>query len=412
MKYRDNKTCIVSMVFMLCLYASNAAKFGFRVCTKAVDRLGTSTPSDYTILYYQYQQRRYTCKIPTAPNYDTKYVCDTDSIGSADYCAGSDFIQFDHTNPGKDDLCISAIIVNGQEISVKPQRLGNHVNDVSNGSPDQSEGIKEVYKRKYTVYNGKAVMSRPAGFGNGALVPVECYAAQKSLDAVKKESQTADAALGEKVDQVKSSLTSSINDAKSALEKADSALDKRVGALEKLEAMLSSNELEIESIQEELSSLSSSIPATIAEKLKPVTAQINMVKADLQKTSSALTNKVDNVTDAYQQADSALDKRVDAASSNKNKVNYMNDKIAAMEKYLDEIGGSFAAQSAAMDVSPMDVSPMDRDYPTQNVFGDSQDLIIICLVIFNIGTVLGCFSCLYWTKKNQGQVQVFDDLEK
>merc|ERR1712154_506098 len=86
------------------------------------------------------------------------------------------------------------------------------------------------------------------------------------------------------------------------------------------------------------------------------------------------------------------------------KIAKLTGRIAALEKHLDEIGGGFAAQSAPMDVLDYNNAPRDA-------FGGNSDLVIISLVIFNIGTVLACVSCLYWNKKARG-VEIFDELEK
>ena len=150
--------------------AANAASFGFRTCTQDVDAY-TITPEALTF-DYQWNEDRYSCEISSAPSFDEVYSCNTTSIAPTGPCDGDNFIQINKV--GTDDVCIAAIIADGQEIAVQAQRLGNEVS--SNSGPDQSEGIAEVYKRRYTVSNGAAVMTLPSGYESTALVAIECTA--------------------------------------------------------------------------------------------------------------------------------------------------------------------------------------------------------------------------------------------
>ena len=150
--------------------ATNAASFGFRTCTRDVDDLGPT--EELLVLDYQWNEDRYTCEISSALLYDEVFSCDTASIAPTGPCDGDNFLQINKV--GTDDVCIAAIIVDGQEIAVQAQRLGNTVN--AGTSPDQSEGIAEVYKRRYTVSNGAAVMTLPSGYESTALVAIECTA--------------------------------------------------------------------------------------------------------------------------------------------------------------------------------------------------------------------------------------------
>ena len=162
----------MKMVTMTLVVAANAASFGFRTCTQAVD--GETPTSEALTLDYQWNEDRYSCEISSAPSFDEVYSCNTTSIAPTGPCVGDNFIQINKV--GTDDVCIAAIIADGQEIAVKAQRLGDEVNSRLTLSPDQSEGIAEVYKRRYTVSNGAAVMTLPSGYESTALVAIECTA--------------------------------------------------------------------------------------------------------------------------------------------------------------------------------------------------------------------------------------------
>merc|ERR1711997_974707 len=94
---------------------------------------------------------------------------------------------------------------------------------------------------------------------------------------------------------------------------------------------------------------------------------------------------------------------MNAVGETNEKVTAMEARIAALERKLKEVGQ--VASSARMNApNDMDEEPTfdDYDYP-QSEFDDLADanknLLVYCLVIFNIGTILGCISCLYWNQK-------------
>jgi len=417
MKYRNNTIWIAAVVLAATLFSSiDAAKFGFRTCAKSVDKWANS-PNKQTI-YYQWAQQRYTCVVGPV-THGQAYTCDTAKIKSSEACEGANFIQLNHM--GKDDVCIGAIIVNGKEINVKDQRMGDDVNKADGAKHDKSEGIKEVYKRRYTMSNGKPKMTRPAGYGKVALVKPACTkrpqksckaididhflldcsaefkknekelgsiqgkltsmtkamngvkaslkpvngkiaTLTKNVNAVKAAYKKADSNLNTKVDGVRKSLTSSLNSAKAAFKKADANLNTKVNGVK-----------------------------------KSLTASLNGVKAAYKKADATLTKSVNGVKASLKPVNGKI------ATLTKN-VKALTGRIAKLEKHLDEIGGGFKAQSAPMDVLDYNNAPRDA-------FGGYSDLVIISLVIFNIGTVLACVSCLYWNKKARG-VEIFDELEK
>ena len=158
---------MTTMIMMTFLFvASNAAKFGFRTCTTPVDAHAQS--NDALTLWYQWDSDLYSCEISSTPLHNTPYTCDTASVPRRGPCDGGDFFQINKM--GTDDVCIAAIIVNGEEMEVQAQRLGDDVN--SNSGPDQSEGISEVYKRRYSP-DGHAL---PSGYESTAAVAIECTA--------------------------------------------------------------------------------------------------------------------------------------------------------------------------------------------------------------------------------------------
>merc|ERR1712154_659292 len=96
-----------------------------------------------------------------------------------------------------------------------------------------------------------------------------------------------------------------------------------------------------------------------------------------------LKKKVDDVKDG-------LDGDIDKLQS---QLDDANDQIEKLEKTLKGFEKRSSAQAALGSVDLLDTNQ-------PSVMSDvSQNTLIICLVVFNIGTILGCISCLFWSKR-------------
>jgi len=93
-------------------------------------------------IFYQMGTNRYSCTIDQAPAFNTVYACKTESADAL--CIDNDFIQI--SNTGDDGLAICAIVFDGKAIPIN-----NHWFKRDGG----------VYKRRYDVNNGVAIMSVP-----------------------------------------------------------------------------------------------------------------------------------------------------------------------------------------------------------------------------------------------------------
>merc|ERR1712062_621880 len=50
----------------------------------------------------------------------------------------------------------------------------------------------------------------------------------------------------------------------------------------------------------------------------------------------------------------------------------------------------------------IDFDPSSNTNPSASaISAANKNLLILCLVVFNIGTILGCISCLFWSKQSR-----------
>ena len=77
----------------------------------------------------------------------------------------------------------------------------------------------------------------------------------------------------------------------------------------------------------------------------------------------------------------------------------MNRRVMAIERRLGMSNAMSVSANAALDNGSSVVST------------DNRDLLIIALVVFNIGTILGCISCLVWNKKVGAKGYVYDGVQ-
>merc|ERR1712154_91851 len=95
-----------------------------------------------------------------------------------------------------------------------------------------------------------------------------------------------------------------------------------------------------------------------------------------------------------------------------------NERIAQIEKKLKQIGEVTSSAQMVGEMQDGDDDFIGYDYPQTSEFADAnKNLLVYCLVIFNIGTILGCLSCLYWRQKAApakgyvSAIQQFEDEE-
>merc|ERR1712087_785923 len=115
--------------------------------------------------------------------------------------------------------------------------------------------------------------------------------------------------------------------------------------------------------------------------------EIKAVDAKLGKVDNALNKKVKEVKDDLVDDIKELQLQLDDALVT----------INALEKTLKGFQKKSSAQAALGSVDLLDT---DQTSVMSNV---SQDTLIICLVVFNIGTILGCISCLFWSKRGRAK---------
>jgi len=84
-----------------------------------------------------------------------------------------------------------------------------------------------------------------------------------------------------------------------------------------------------------------------------------------------------------------LDKKI---AANTGKFDNAIARIDALERKMKNVG---KAASSAQSVGAM---PEDS-FNGYELADANKNLLVYCLVIFNIGTILGCISCLYWNQK-------------
>jgi len=97
--------------------------FGFKVCSQDTDKFA-KTPDDFTIIYQEGLQR-FSCDIiDQAPGFNVLYTCKS-AVPIGDCFEDDNFVQINIM--GNNDVCIDAIIYDGEMLPVVPRRLGDDV---------------------------------------------------------------------------------------------------------------------------------------------------------------------------------------------------------------------------------------------------------------------------------------------
>merc|ERR1711902_422713 len=100
----------------------------------------------------------------------------------------------------------------------------------------------------------------------------------------------------------------------------------------------------------------------------------------------------DNLVNTEKELVAKIDSNAGQIAANTNKLNGAIARIAALERKMKNVGN---AASSAQSVGAMP----DDGFGGYELADANKNLLVYCLVIFNIGTILGCISCLYWNQK-------------
>jgi len=151
---------------------------------------------------------------------------------------------------------------------------------------------------------------------------------------------------------------------------------------------------EFESTSNELSAATTNV-ASLRKGLDAANAKITANAGNLKKETGDLQKQLDDA----------------------------NERIAEIEKKLKQIGEVTSSAQMVGAMQDGDDDFIGYDYPqtiatsTSELADANKNLLVYCLVIFNIGTILGCLSCLYWRQKAApakgyvSAIQQFEDEE-
>jgi len=70
----------------------------------------------------------------------------------------------------------------------------------------------------------------------------------------------------------------------------------------------------------------------------------------------------------------------------------LKERVARIESTLNGFAAAQSISSFNLDGNASTSTAMTTE---------AKDLLIVCLLIFNIGTILGCISCLFWSKQQK-----------
>lgn len=129
-----------------------------------------------------------------------------------------------------------------------------------------------------------------------------------------------------------------------------------------------------------------------------------IVKAD--EIDGRLKGRLDGVDGdigQLRQADVTLDTKLNDADKR------LSDRIADGEVAADELKNRVAKIEGTLNgyaAARGDNTNVDDGNATA-LSTEAKDLLIVCLLIFNIGTILGCISCLFWSKQQRVKGHVY-----
>merc|ERR1712083_621780 len=125
----------------------------------------------------------------------------------------------------------------------------------------------------------------------------------------------------------------------------------------------------------------------------------------LEQTDEKIKEKIDDLGTTLDEKVTGVSDKVDNKVSDLNsEIVTLKNRIKTLEDHSDSLKGSSAHVGFAANAI---------EEPTGALSTVSAETLIICLVIFNIGTILGCVSCLFWKKRAaNGKGAIYDDVQQ
>jgi len=126
--------------------------------------------------------------------------------------------------------------------------------------------------------------------------------------------------------------------------------------------------------------------------------------ARLETAQTALSTKVDT---EVARLDTELSDGSTATETLDTKV---DEQVQRLDALIDEVEQTLATMSN-LNAAQSEFGNVDGDMMAASAAQTTQDLMIYALVIFNIGTLMGCVSCIYWQQKKTKRV-VYDEVNQ
>jgi len=126
--------------------------------------------------------------------------------------------------------------------------------------------------------------------------------------------------------------------------------------------------------------------------------------ARLETAQTALSTKVDT---EVARLDTELSDGSTATETLDTKV---DEQVQRLDALIDEVEQTLATMSN-LNAAQSEFGNVDGDMMAASAAQTTQDLMIYALVIFNIGTLMGCVSCIYWSQKKTKRV-VYDEVNQ
>merc|ERR1711978_442289 len=123
-------------------------------------------------------------------------------------------------------------------------------------------------------------------------------------------------------------------------------------------------------------------------------------KAAVCDSLSRQLDGVDAKVSSLQSQDASLDSSIKAVDGKLNgQVALLNGEIDELTAQIEKIDKWANDYQSAQQVGAAGLADFaSPSGSAQAMSAVSQNTLIICLVLFNIGTILGCISCLFWRK--------------
>merc|ERR1712228_571923 len=125
----------------------------------------------------------------------------------------------------------------------------------------------------------------------------------------------------------------------------------------------------------------------------------------LENEDGKLDTEITRVDERLTRVDNELKEKVEDVKKElkddiKELQSQLDDAIVTINCLEDALKGFKKKSSAHAAAGSIDLLDTDQTSVMSHV---SQNTLIICLVVFNIGTILGCISCLFWSKRGRAK---------